>query len=47
MLLGPGDVLLTNGDIPYNMYIVVEGELVFERKVKLIKDRELWADVIN
>jgi hypothetical protein len=23
MLLGPGDILLKNGDTPYNMYIVV------------------------
>jgi hypothetical protein len=29
MLLGPGDILLKSGDTPYNMYIVVEGELNF------------------
>lgn len=46
-ILGPGDILLKQGDTPYNMYIVIEGELVYERKVKFIRDRELWAEVCN
>lgn len=38
-ILGPGDVLLEAGATPYHMYIVAEGELVFEKKVKFLKDQ--------
>lgn len=47
MTMGPGDVLIKTGQTPYHMYIVIEGELCFERKVKFLKDKELWTDVIN
>lgn len=46
-MLGPGDALLKLGQVPYNMYVVVEGELAFEKRVKLVKDKQLWLDVIN
>lgn len=46
-MLGPGDMLLKTGETPYSMFIVVEGELVFEKKVKFVKDKELWVDVLN
>ena len=33
------------GAVPYHMYIVTEGELIFERIVKFVQDKELWYDV--
>ena len=46
-ILGPSDILLKNGDLPYHMIIVAEGELVFERRVKVIRNYELWRDFQN
>jgi hypothetical protein len=46
-ILGPEEVLLSAGDVPYHMYVVSEGELVCEKSVDFIKDFELWYDIQN
>lgn len=46
-MLGPDDILLKHGDIPYHKYILAEGELIFQRRVIFLRDTELWCDFKN
>lgn len=40
--IGPKQVLIEEGRVPYHMYIVTEGELVLEKRVDFAKEKGVW-----
>jgi hypothetical protein len=43
--IGPGSTLVPELSVPYNMYIVTEGELVLRKKVRLTEEAGLWQEM--
>lgn len=43
--IGPGETLISECAIPYNMYVITEGELVLHKKVKFSLEAGVWREL--